>query len=174
MSVTPRAIGGRYYRVMVNGVEWSKHTTWYLAGDSAQDVAADAAARLVAGELTVFPLIEITEDAKVVYEYDPDSGDVPDTYDPTAPAPMSDGGEDLGDFLNRQLPAPEGTPTTTVASEAELVLKLDQQVQDSRDMGIGGTRLYPHGKLGGIAIKGITIQWWRRVRGFLKVGSGST
>lgn len=93
MRIDTRAEGGGYYRVFVNGTQWSRHTMAHKAGEMATDVMAEA---LHQG-LPV-PEIYYTHDLEVYYT--PEVGweglaIPPVSQDP----PVSDGGQDIVEFI---------------------------------------------------------------------------
>lgn len=101
--INSRAEGGAYHRVMVNGREWSKHTTTHKADEIAYDVGVDALRQ----GITPFPTIYVESAGRVYYEPDPAFGSTPI---PPAPVPvLSDGGEDIVSFLHRHF-----TPSTII------------------------------------------------------------
>jgi len=67
-----KAVGGRYYRVMVNGVEFSKHTQDYKASEQAGDIIAALVFGIWDGQTGEVPTVEVTEDNVVEYTIDDD------------------------------------------------------------------------------------------------------
>ena len=128
--INARAEGGAYHRVMVDGREWSKHTTDYKAAEVAYDVALAGLDHFRRGVIPAVPVVYVTSDRRVYYEPDPQQDDV------TIPAPggpiVSDGGEDIVDFFHRNFPPPADMP---VVSGETIYSGLDAFLDRSKEPG---------------------------------------
>lgn len=124
--IDTRAEGGAYHRVMVNGIEFSKHTTDYKASEAAYDVALEA----IRQNVVPFPEVYVVSDRRVIYE--PDAS-VAVTEIPPPPTPIvSDGGEDIVDFFHRNFPPPADMP---VVSGETIYSGLDAFLDRSKEPG---------------------------------------
>lgn len=97
--IDSRAVGGAWHLVMVNGVEFSRHTTDYKASERAYDLAVSFLDQLSQGVITQFPQVQVLYDRRIVFEVDPsfDPGDEQVPPPPSTP-PKSDGGLDVMDW----------------------------------------------------------------------------
>ena len=170
--IDARAVGGAYRRVMVNGAEFSRHTTIHKAGETAYDVALEALRQVQAGTLAAFPSIEVVTDERVVYEVDP-SVDPVTIPAPTTP-PTSGGGEDLIDFIERNTATPTVFDVVHASSfEAALPVFAEQHKQDWLLHRIYRTNADGSRTWAGIGWRGYLLVWLYRDKTALTVGGAS-
>lgn len=163
--IDARAEGGAYTRVFLNGQEWSKHTAPHKAAETAYDLALEALRQGV----TPFPKIWTFVDGRVYYEPDPN---VEAATIPPAPQPViSDGGEDLIDFLERIGP----TPRVEVEITAPTLMQGLEVFLDSTRAGWLIEKMYHRAADGTKTLvaygwRGFGLVVHRRVKGTIKLG----
>ena len=175
--INARAEGGAYHRVMVNGAEWSKHSTDYKAAEVAYDVALVGLDHFRRGVIPTLPVVYVDGARRIYYETDPNMNADVVIAAPSEPV-VSDGGEDFVDFIRRNATRPDPNDPTVIRVESTGVIERDvaAQIEACKDLKLGA-RIWSDvdgdgvTEFVGLTWRGYSFQWWQRVHGAFKVGA---
>ena len=165
MSYTATAIGGGYFRLYVNGAFFSRHRDEREAFERATKVlAGDPSLETVYfhGHPNAAYRVEVKPSDRTLAP--PPSGE---------PLPMSDGGEDLVDFIDRIQGEPSTLEPLSGGTLSEQILEFAEQSKATwlvkrlyGDFEGDGTN-----NLVAIGWRGYVLILWTRQRGAIRIGS---